>query len=115
MIYSRGDVVLTRWPDPNMATGKARPALIVQADGLGTGLSQVVVAGITSNMARAGPPCRVSIPLRSPVSRGTGLRTDSIVMADNLLTIHLREIDRRIGTLADMSTVDAALRITLGL
>jgi mRNA interferase MazF len=42
--YSRGDVVLILFPDSNLRTAKRRPALIVQADDLRTGLAQTVVA-----------------------------------------------------------------------
>jgi mRNA interferase MazF len=38
MPYSRGDVVLVLFPDSNLVTAKRRPALVVQADGLRTGL-----------------------------------------------------------------------------
>ena len=68
---------------------------------------------ITSNMARVGPPCRVAIPLKSTLNQGSGLRTDSVVMADNLATILHAEIDRSIGQLANMRIVDDALRKTL--
>jgi mRNA interferase MazF len=44
-----------------------------------------------------------------------GLRTDSIIMTDNLATILDTEIDRGIGHLADMRSVDVALRHTLDL
>jgi len=44
-----------------------------------------------------------------------GLRTDSVVMTDNLATILEREIDRVIGRCPLMRQVDAALRHTLGL
>ena len=115
MTYRRGDIVLVRWPDSDLAASKSRPARFVQADGLATGLSQVTAAGITSNLARGGPPFRVLIPRSSPAGRGAGLRPDSVVTADNPITFHLREIDRRIGVQADMSVVDAALRIALAL
>lgn len=46
MPYSRGDVVLVLFPDSNLSTAKRRPALIVQADNLSTGLSQTLVAMI---------------------------------------------------------------------
>jgi hypothetical protein len=36
-------------------------------------------------------------------------------MADNLLTVHVREIIGTVGQIADMSAVDAALRAALGL
>jgi len=60
MPYKRGDGVLVLFPDSNLRTAKRRPALIIQADSLNTGLSQSIVAMITSNMARAGHPSRVT-------------------------------------------------------
>jgi mRNA interferase MazF len=61
MNYRRGDIVLVLFPDSNLRTSKRRPALIVQADKLETGLPQVIVAMITSNMARGGHPSRVLV------------------------------------------------------
>jgi mRNA interferase MazF len=54
MPYRRGDVVLVLFPDSNLRTAKRRPALVVQADDLNTGLPQTIIAMITSNMSRAG-------------------------------------------------------------
>ena len=51
MTFRRGDVVLVLFPDSNLRTSKRRPALVVQADQLGTELSQTIVAMITSNIA----------------------------------------------------------------
>ena len=115
MSFDRGDVVLVLFPDSNLRTAKRRPALVVQASALNTGLPQTIIAMVSSNLNRAGHPSRVSIPLSSPHAPQTGLRTDSVVLADNLATILDHEIDRRIGKLADMSPVDAALRHTLNL
>jgi mRNA interferase MazF len=44
-----------------------------------------------------------------------GLRTDSVVMTDNLATVLEVEIERYIGSLPIMTTIDDALRNTLGL
>jgi mRNA interferase MazF len=115
MSYKRGDVVLVLFPNSNLRTAKRRPALVVQSDGLQAGLPQVVVAMNTSNMSRLGPQCRVAVPLKSAPNHGSGLRTDSVIMTDNLATILHSEIDRSIGALADMSAVDDALRKMLGL
>ena len=89
--------------------------LVVQADQLGTGLAQVTVALITSNVARAEHKSRVLVPVSSPEAKPTGLLLDSVVMTDNLATIHTAEIDRIIGNLSGMEEVDEALRATLGL
>jgi mRNA interferase MazF len=66
MPYKRGDVVLVLFPDSNLRTAKRRPALVIQADSLNTGLEQTIVAMITSNMKRAGHPSRVTLLLKSP-------------------------------------------------
>ena len=111
----RGDVVLVLFPDSNLRTSKRRPALVVQADGLGAALPQTIVAMITSNMARAGHPSRVMVRAGSEAAKGSGLLMDSIIMTDNLATIHHSEIDRVIGTVTELNEIDAALRTTLAL
>lgn len=115
MTYSRGDVVLVLFPNSNLRTAKRRPALVVQADNLPTGLPQTIVAMISSNPARIGPPSRVSIALGTPRGKQSGLRTDSVLMADNLATVLDSEIDRAIGPLVGWTDVDVALRAALGL
>lgn len=111
----RGDVVLVLFPDSNLQTAKRRPALVIQADNLQTGLPQTLVAMITSNMARAGHPSRITVLAASPEGRRMGLRLDSVVMTDNVATVFHAEIDRVIGHVPDDQPYDTALRHTLGL
>ncbi|MBP7999690.1 MAG: type II toxin-antitoxin system PemK/MazF family toxin [Chloroflexi bacterium] len=113
-VFRRGDVILVLFPNSDLDTAKRRPALIVQADNLQTGLSQYVVAMITSNLARANHPSRVKVLYRDAKGKKSGLLTDSIVMTDNLATVAVSAIERRIGTLS-MTEVDSALKHTLGL
>jgi mRNA interferase MazF len=115
MPYSRGDVVLVLYPDSNLRTAKRRPAVVVQRDSLQSGLTQVILAMISSNPARAGHTSRVYVASSSPEGEQMGLRTDSFVMTDNLATVLESEVDRRIGHVPDMTAIDAALRHTLGL
>lgn len=115
MPYNRGDVVLVLFPDSNLRTAKRRPALVVQADNLATGLSQTIVAMVTSNLARAGHPSRVLIEKATPDGQKTGLISDSVIMTDNLATILDTEIDRAIGSWSNMAVVDAALKHTFGI
>lgn len=115
MPFRRGDVVLVLFPDSNLRTAKRRPALVVQADELHTGLPQSIVAMITSNMMRAGHRSRVIIKRESAQGRGMGLLTDSVIMTDNLATVLDSEIDRRIGSCDNMTETDAALRQPLAL
>ncbi len=112
--YKRSDVILAIFPDSNMLTAKPRPALIIQADNLQTGLPQVIVAMITSKMFRSDHPSRVPIFLATYEGQESGLITDSVVMTDNLATVAESEIDRVIGSIR-MNKIDEALRHTLNL
>lgn len=112
--YKRGNVVLVLFPNSDLRTAKLRPALIIQADGLGTGLKQVILAMITSQLFRANHPSRVAIILQSPEGQQSGLLSDSVVMTDNLATVNDLAIERVIGSLP-MQPIDTSLRHTLGL
>lgn len=115
MSYRRGDVVLVLFPDSKLRNAKRRPALVVQADQLGTNLSQTIVAMITSNMSRAGLPSRVVVNLGGESANESGLLMDSVIVTDNLATVHYSEIDRAVGVFREMKQVDDALRTTLAL
>jgi mRNA interferase MazF len=113
--YKRGDVVLVLFPHSDLRTAKKRPALVVQADDLNTGIEQVIIAMITSNLARRGHPSRYFIAKMSVEGKASGVLTDSIVMMDNLATVFHKAVDTKIGSLPDLDPIDAALRKTLGL
>ncbi len=72
-ICKRGDVVLVLFPNSNLRTAKTRPALIVQADNLQTGLSQVIVAMISSQMSRANHPSGITVVQTSPEGQQSGV------------------------------------------
>ena len=113
-VCKRGDVVLVLFPNSNLTSAKPRPALVVQADNLETGLPQIIVAMVTSRIFRANHPSRVLISLSTPDGRQSGLLSDSVVMTDNLATVIGTAINRVIGALP-MANIDAALRHTLNL
>src|SRR6266852_4840515 len=115
MKTQRGDVVLVLFPNSDLRTAKRRPALILQRDNLGSGLSQTIIAMISSNLARRGHPSRLFIGVASAEGRAAGLRLDSVVMTDNLATVLDSEIDSALGRMADLAAVDVALSYTLGL
>src|SRR5438552_1641374 len=78
----RADVVLVLFPNSDLRTAKLRPALVVQANDLNTGLQQVLVAMISSKLMRANHPSRIFVS-RATSGRDTGLLVDSVVMTDN--------------------------------
>ena len=104
----RGDIALVPFPNSDLRTAKLRPAMIVQTDDLATGLSQIVLVMISSNLSRAGHPSRVLIKTNSDEGRKSGLLFDSVVMCDNLATVSLSAINRRIGHFSEMSEIDTA-------
>lgn len=110
----RGDIVLVLFPHSDLQSAKRRPALIVQADELQTGIPQVIVAMITSRLFRAGHQSRVLIDISTATGKRSGLLTDSVVMTDNLATVSQKAIDKSIGHI-EMDAVNVALQYTLGL
>lgn len=115
MLTKRGDVVRVYFPNSDLVSSKRRPALIVQADNLETGLAQVLLAMITSNLNRANHSSRVFIKLNTNEGKTSGLRTDSVIMTDNIVTVLEIEIDSVLGKLPNMKAVDDALRHSFGL
>ncbi|NJL66076.1 MAG: type II toxin-antitoxin system PemK/MazF family toxin [Oscillatoriales cyanobacterium RU_3_3] len=115
MPYNRSEVVLVLFPDSSLRTAKRRPSLVIQTNNIGTNLSQTIVAMITSNLVRAGHPSRVLVDIGTTEGQQTGLKTNSVIMTDNIVTVLDLEIDRAIGVWSDTISVDAALRYTLGL
>jgi len=115
MLIKRGDNVRVYFPNSDLVSSKRRPALVVQADNLATGLAQVLLAMITSNLNRANHLSRVVIGVNTDEGKASGLRLDSVVMTDNIVTVLEIEIDSVLGNLADMKAVDDALRHSFGL
>jgi mRNA interferase MazF len=115
MKLRRGDVVLVLFPNSDLRTAKRRPALVLQRDELGGGLSQTIVAMISSNLARRGHPSRIFVSRDSAEGRAAGLRLDSVIMTDNLATVFEAEMDFILGHLPSMKAADAALKHTLAL
>ncbi|MGI9035973.1 MAG: type II toxin-antitoxin system PemK/MazF family toxin [Pyrinomonadaceae bacterium] len=110
----RGDVILVPFPNSDLKSAKLRPALIVQADNLGTGLNQIIIAMISSNISRANHPSRILIEIKTFEGKQFGLLSDSVVMTDNLATILENILIRKIGILS-MNEINVALRHTLDL
>ena len=112
--YKQGDVVLVLFPNSDLVTAKIRPAVVVQADNLHTGLPQIIVAMITSQMSRSQHPSRLTILLGTPEGQQSGLILDSVIMTDNLATVTLSSIDRVIGSI-EIENLQNSLRNTFGL
>lgn len=103
------------FPNSDLVSSKRRPGLVIQKDDLNTGMPQILVAMITSNMNRANHPSRVVILLDSPEGTGSGLKLDSVIMTDNIITAHKNQIYSVYGKINDMQKIDNALKHSFGL
>lgn len=112
MNLRRGDVVLIQFPNSDLLTYKLRPALVVQDLNIGTGIAQVVLALITSNLRRTGP---TRVQVTGSTQRAMGVLAPSVIVTDVLQTVREAVIGRTIGTCPVMDQVGRALRATLGL
>ncbi len=115
MLIKRGDIVQVLFPNSDLVSSKRRPGLVIQKDDLNTGMPQILVAMITSNMNRANHPSRVVILLDSPEGTGSGLKLDSVIMTDNIITAHKNQIYSVYGKINDMQKIDNALKHSFGL
>lgn len=66
-------------------------------------------------MSRGGHHARVTVMLETPVGMVSGLRLDTVIMADNIVTVRENEIDSILGNLPHMNSVDKALMYSFGL
>lgn len=70
---------------------------------------------ITGNLNRAPHQSRVFIDITTNEGKASGLRLDSVIMTDNIVTVLENEIDSILGKLPDMEAVNNALRNSFGL
>ena len=91
-----------------------RPVVVVQDPEIETRFPNLVVAGVTSQVEKAGPG-RLFVAKSSPEGRAMGLKLDSLVTLDNLATIGTWSVLQVIGHCPVMGEVDRELRLILGL
>ncbi len=115
MTYKQGDVVLVWFPDSNLLTAKKRPAIVLQANDLQTGLDQLIVGMITSNLTRKGHKSRIFVDIHTEAGRQTGLLVNSVIMTDNMATIRLSGIYRKVGSFMGLDGLKWSLRHTFGI
>ncbi len=113
--YKQGDIILVWFPDSNLMTAKKRPAVVLQSNNLQTGLGQLIIGMITSNLMRKGHKSRIFVDIHTEMGQETGLLSNSIIMTDNIATVRLSEIYRRIGTFTELDILKESLKHTFGL
>jgi mRNA interferase MazF len=100
-------------PARGSAPANRRPALVIQADAFNrSAIGTVVVAAITSNLARGEDPGNVVLPRAA-----SGLPKASVVNASQLSTLDRSALLSRVGPLSPhhLSQVADGLRMVLAL
>lgn len=118
MNVRRGDIVIVDYPYSDQIGSKVRPALVVQSDIWNQRLDNTIIASITSSRhRRVGASTQYFIDTRTTDSEQTGLRLNSIVQCENLLTYNRNRILDVIGSLSNsaMQQIDASLKASLGI
>ena len=116
MSVSRGDIVLVDYPFSDRTGSKVRPALVVQADTLNRRITDTILAAVSRSTHRASPT-QLLIDISTPEGSGTGLRQDSMIQCENLLTYDQRLVIAKIGQLAPslLPRIQACLKAALDL
>lgn len=118
MKVHRGDLVLVEFPYSDQTGRKVRPALVVQAEMWNERLDDTILALITSSQRRqVGATTQLVVDLATEEGRQTGLRRNSVVQCENLITYEQTLILRVLGHLSDslMQQIDGCLKATLGI
>jgi len=118
MNVQRGDIVLVDFPYSDQTGSKVRPALVVQSDVWNQRLDDTILALITSSRhRRVGANTQLFIDITTNEGRKTGLRLDSTVQCENLITYDRALILRTLGTLSatTLLQVDDCLKAALGI
>lgn len=118
MNIRRGDVVLVDFPYSDKTGRKVRPALVVQSDVWNQKLDDTILALLTSSRhRRVGAATQYLIAISTDEGRQTGLRLNSVVQCENLITYDQSLILRVLGNLSAsaMQQIDICLKVVLGI
>ena len=116
--FRRGDVVLVPFPCVSDYTqNKTRPAVVIQGNIGNLHSPNLILALISSTIPRKPYPMHYQVIAGDPVAQAAGLRLDSIVKAEVIITLPKRAILRKIGSFPDhaMAQIDACIKVSLGL
>lgn len=108
---SRGDVILVNFVFTEGSGARRRPAVVVSSEAYQRGRQELILAAITSNVARV-----LVGDYRIRDWRTAGLLSPSVVTGI-IQTIKQSMVERNLGTLSpqDIQAVEDRLRLSLGL
>ena len=113
MEITRGDIFIADLnPVQGSEQGGVRPVLIVQTDRGNRFSPTVICAAMTSRLGKNDLPTHVWVS-----ARDSGLRSDSLVLCEQLRTLEKRRLQAWVGHMDELviRRVEAALRAALGM
>ena len=114
MVIKRGDMFYADLsPVVGSEQGGIRPVLIIQNDTGNKYSPTVIAAAITSQTGKAKLPTHIEIS-----SSNNGLKSDSVVLTEQIRTIDKSRLKEKIGHIEDsklMDKVNGAIGISFGL
>ena len=116
MRVKRGDVVLVDYPYSDRTGSKVRPFVVVQNDQNNQRLDDTILVTI-SRRTQLAEPTQVLVLATSAEGKQAGLLSDSSIRCENIQSVALSFVRRKIGTLtADlMAKVEVCLKASLAL
>ena len=117
MKVQRGEIVIIDFPYSDHTGSKIRPALVVKSDIWNQRIDGTILAIISSSRRRVGASTQHFIDVSTVEGQQTGLRFNSIVQCENLITQDQQLILRVIGRLSDsaMQQITVCLKSALGI
>ena len=114
MVVKRGDMFYADLsPVVGSEQGGIRPVIIIQNDIGNKHSPTVIAAAITSQTGKSRLPTHIEIE-----SEGSGLKADSVVLAEQIRTIDKSRLKEKIGHINDdkvMNKINNALGVSFGL
>lgn len=108
---AQGDIILVPFPFADLTGNKVRPAVIVSADPQG---SELIVAFVTSVLTNRSPRgAEVELSQADPEFHATGLKADSLIRLDKLVTLSANIITRRLGRLGSTARAGVTAKLRL--
>jgi len=110
-------VILCKFPHAAATLSKIRPALVEQSDYYNQRIANLLVAGVTGNLANVNDSAHLLIDITTSAGQQSGLKCDSLASCINLAVIPPRHVDRKIGESPDdmMQQIDQCLKAAMGI
>ena len=115
--YKRGDILLVKFPMPDIQQYKPRPALVIQNNDNNQKLTHTIFLQITSNISNKGLPSQYFIDLNTAEGKLSGLLTDSVVKAEVIFTLPREFLYKKLGCLlpSGLEQIEKCIKYSLDL